>query len=124
MDFTLDEAQEELRGLAAELLGREAAPDRLEAHERSGEPYDAGLWRVLARAGLLGAVLPEEAGGAGLGPVELAVILREVGAHVAPSRPAEPGRRDDRRPVRLGRAAPGAGPAGRGGARAERGARG
>ncbi|GGL34815.1 acyl-CoA dehydrogenase family protein [Planomonospora parontospora] len=84
MDFTLDEAQEELRGLAAGLLGREAAPARLEAHERSGEPYDAGLWRALARAGLLGAVLPEEAGGAGLGPVELAVILREVGAHVAP----------------------------------------
>ncbi|GGK49941.1 acyl-CoA dehydrogenase [Planomonospora parontospora subsp. parontospora] len=84
MDFTLDEAQEELRGLAAGLLGREAAPARLDAHERSGEPYDAGLWRALARAGLLGAVLPEEAGGAGLGPVELAVILREVGAHVAP----------------------------------------
>ncbi|MBG0815277.1 acyl-CoA dehydrogenase family protein [Planomonospora sp. ID82291] len=84
MDFTLDEAQDELRGLAAGLLGREAAPARIEAHERSGEPYDAGLWRSLARAGLLGAVLPEEAGGAGLGPVELAVILREVGAHVAP----------------------------------------
>jgi alkylation response protein AidB-like acyl-CoA dehydrogenase len=84
VDFTLDEAQEELRGLAAGLLGREAAPARLEAHERSGEPYDAGLWRALARAGLLGAVLPEEAGGAGLGPVELAVILREIGAHVAP----------------------------------------
>ncbi|GAA3441945.1 acyl-CoA dehydrogenase family protein [Planomonospora venezuelensis] len=84
MDFNLDETQDDLRGLAADLFGREAATSRLEAHEESGAPYDAGLWSALARAGLLGACLPEEAGGAGLGPVELAVILREAGAHVAP----------------------------------------
>ncbi|MBG0832214.1 acyl-CoA/acyl-ACP dehydrogenase [Planomonospora sp. ID67723] len=84
MDFNLDETQDDLRKLAADLLGREAATPRIEAHEKSGAPYDAGLWSSLARAGLLGVCLPEEAGGAGLGPVELAVILREVGAHVAP----------------------------------------
>ncbi|GAA3140780.1 acyl-CoA dehydrogenase family protein [Planomonospora alba] len=84
MDFNLDETQEDLRALAAGLLEREATPARLEAHERGGAPYDAGMWRSLARAGLLGAVLPEEAGGAGLGPVELAVVLREIGARVAP----------------------------------------
>ncbi|MET9069519.1 acyl-CoA dehydrogenase family protein [Streptosporangium sandarakinum] len=85
MDFTLDETQSELRALAADLLGREAATERIEAHEAGGAPYDAGLWRSLAQAGLLGACLPEEAGGAGLGPVEMAVLLREAGAHVAPA---------------------------------------
>ncbi|MFC4061358.1 acyl-CoA dehydrogenase family protein [Planomonospora corallina] len=84
MDFNLDETQEELRALAAGLLDRETTPARRQEHERSGAPYDEGLWRSLARAGLLGAVLPEEAGGAGLGPVELAVVLREIGARVAP----------------------------------------
>ncbi|WP_169814058.1 acyl-CoA dehydrogenase family protein, partial [Actinomadura kijaniata] len=84
MDFNLDETQQELQGLAADLLKREAAPDRLEAFEKTGAPYDAAVWKALAQAGLLGVVLPEEVGGAGLGPVELTVILRQVGAHVAP----------------------------------------
>ncbi|RJL25131.1 acyl-CoA dehydrogenase family protein [Bailinhaonella thermotolerans] len=84
MDFNLDETAEELRTLAAGLLAKEAATDRLEAHERGGAPYDAQTWTAMARAGLLGAVAPEDVGGAGLGPVEMAVVLREVGAHVAP----------------------------------------
>ncbi len=85
MDFGLDENADELRKLTAGLLAREAAGPRLETHERSGAPYDAGLWHALAEAGVLGACLPEELGGAGLGPVELAVILRELGAHTAPA---------------------------------------
>ncbi|WP_406312296.1 acyl-CoA/acyl-ACP dehydrogenase [Streptosporangium sp. NBC_01639] len=84
MDFNLDETQSDLRKLAVELLGREVTGSRLEAHEKSGAPYDAELWGALAQAGLLGVCLPEEAGGAGFGPVELAVVLREIGAHVAP----------------------------------------
>ncbi|MEU5992643.1 acyl-CoA dehydrogenase family protein [Spirillospora sp. NPDC047418] len=84
MDFNLDETQQEIKGLAAGVLGREAAQERLEAFEKSGAPYDDVAWKALAQAGLLGIVLPEDAGGAGLGPVELAVILREVGRHAAP----------------------------------------
>jgi alkylation response protein AidB-like acyl-CoA dehydrogenase len=84
VDFNLDEEHKELRDLAADLLGREAAQERLEAHERSGLPYDPALWRAMATAGLLGACLPEEAGGAGLGPLGMAVLCRETGAQVAP----------------------------------------
>ncbi|WP_067802226.1 acyl-CoA dehydrogenase family protein [Actinomadura formosensis] len=99
MDFNLDETQQEIKGLVADVLGREATRERLEAFEksaarpagergepssRSGPPYDEATWKALAQAGLLGLVLPEDVGGAGLGPVELAVLLREVGLHVAP----------------------------------------
>ncbi|WP_433327129.1 acyl-CoA dehydrogenase family protein [Spirillospora sp. CA-294931] len=84
MDFDLDETQRELRGLADGLLDREASRERLEAFEASGAPYDAATWKALGQAGLLGAGLPEELGGAGLCAVETAVILREVGRHVAP----------------------------------------
>ncbi|WP_432925774.1 acyl-CoA dehydrogenase family protein [Microbispora sp. CA-135349] len=84
MDFDLDETHAELRALAASVLDREADQARIEAHERGGRPYDAGAWKALAQAGLLGACLPSEAGGAGLGPLAAAVILREVGARAAP----------------------------------------
>jgi 3-oxo-4-pregnene-20-carboxyl-CoA dehydrogenase alpha subunit len=66
MDFNLDETQQDLKKLTAEVLTREG-----DEEER--------LWQ----AGLMGVCVPEEAGGAGLGPVELAVVLREVGARAA-----------------------------------------
>lgn len=94
MDFDLDETQRELKGLAAGLLERETTQERLESFEKAARPargasspgaaYDAATWKAMAQAGLLGAVLPEEVGGAGLGAVELAVVLREVGLKVAP----------------------------------------
>ena len=88
MDFNLDETRSELRGLAADVLAREATAERLEAfdgeHGKGGPAFDGGAWKALAQAGLLGVVLPEDIGGAGLGPIELAVVLREVGARVAP----------------------------------------
>ncbi|MGW0192415.1 acyl-CoA dehydrogenase family protein [Nonomuraea sp. NPDC003201] len=66
MDFNLDETQQDLRKLAAEVLAREGDEERLR------------------QAGLMSVCVPEEAGGAGLGPVEMAVVLREVGARAAP----------------------------------------
>ncbi len=84
MDFKLDETQEELRALAADVLANEAGHERLEAHEKSGRPYDERLWKALREAGLTAVCAAEHAGGAGLGPVELAVVLREAGARAAP----------------------------------------
>ncbi|WP_460367878.1 acyl-CoA dehydrogenase family protein, partial [Actinocorallia lasiicapitis] len=84
MNFNLDEDQTQLRGLAADLLGKEATPERLEAFERTGEAYDAALWAAFAQAGLLGVTLPEEAGGAGLGAIEYTVIMKELGRAAAP----------------------------------------
>lgn len=84
MDFGLDETQEALRDLAAGLLAKEASQERLEAHERGGAPYDERLWQALREAGLTAICVPEHAGGAGLGPVEMAVVLREAGARAAP----------------------------------------
>src|SRR5690606_19530481 len=84
MDFGLDETQEALRDLAAGLLAKEASQERLEAHERDGAPYDQRLWQALREAGLTAVCVPEHAGGAGLGPVEMAVVLREAGQRAAP----------------------------------------
>jgi len=84
MDFHLDETQLDLRTLAADLLAKEASQERLEAHERGGAPYDERLWQALRAAGLTSVCASEHAGGAGLGPVEMAVVLREAGARAAP----------------------------------------
>lgn len=84
MDFSLDETQEELRKLAEGILAKESTTERLEAHQRSGLPYEEKTWHALTQAGLTDLCRPEESGGAGLGAVEMAVVLREVGAHVAP----------------------------------------
>ena len=46
--------------------------------------YDAELWQAVASQGWLGAAIPEEYGGLGLGHLELCVIAEELGRAVAP----------------------------------------
>jgi acyl-CoA dehydrogenase len=84
MDFSLTDDQESLRSLAADIFGDKATPERVEAIESSAERFDRDLWRELAGAGLLGIALPESAGGAALGLVELALVCEQHGRVVAP----------------------------------------
>jgi alkylation response protein AidB-like acyl-CoA dehydrogenase len=46
--------------------------------------YDAGLWKAVAEQGWLGAAIPEEFGGLGLGGIELCAIAEELGRALAP----------------------------------------
>jgi alkylation response protein AidB-like acyl-CoA dehydrogenase len=46
--------------------------------------HDAGLWRTFGEAGWLGILVPEALGGAGLGLLDAAVLLHELGRAVAP----------------------------------------
>ncbi|WP_199431818.1 acyl-CoA dehydrogenase family protein [Qaidamihabitans albus] len=70
MDFILDEDQQAIAGLTADVLRRESEPD--------------AAWRALAKAGLLSLALPAELDGDGLGVAEVAVVLTEVGRAAAP----------------------------------------
>ncbi len=56
---------------------------RREAVEAKDERLPA-YWPSLAAQGLLGLHLPEESGGSGYGPVELAIVLEELGRAMAP----------------------------------------
>jgi acyl-CoA dehydrogenase len=84
VDFGLSEAQQELAGLAARILDDRMSLQHLKARDRSEDWYDLDTWHELAKANLLGIALPESAGGLGLGFLDLCVVLREVGRHVAP----------------------------------------
>src|SRR5262245_20331699 len=84
MNFGFNEEQELLRKTARDFLG-EHAPMKLvrEVMEGAGEPRRA-LWRQLAELGWNGLALPEVHGGAGLTPIELCIVLEELGRSPAP----------------------------------------
>jgi 3-oxocholest-4-en-26-oyl-CoA dehydrogenase beta subunit len=84
MDFSTTDDQQALVALATQILGERATPKRLQQLEDDGSWLDLDLWRTLADAGVVGAALPEEHGGSGLGLIELVLLLEQVGAHVAP----------------------------------------
>ncbi|MEO6204994.1 MAG: acyl-CoA dehydrogenase family protein [Mycobacteriales bacterium] len=84
MDFTPTEDQRALVGLATKILADRSTPHRSAELEKMGGWFDEDLWRRLADAGIVGAALHEDIGGGGLGFTELALLLEQIGAHVAP----------------------------------------
>jgi alkylation response protein AidB-like acyl-CoA dehydrogenase len=84
MDFTLTDDQRELRDLSARILGDTVTDEYHRDFGNADRPYDDALWRTLAEAGLLGLSLSEEAGGLGLGMIELGLLLEEQGRTLAP----------------------------------------
>ncbi len=49
-----------------------------------GDGFDMEIWRSMAESGWQGLAIPEEYGGAGLGMVELGVVLEEMGRVLTP----------------------------------------
>ena len=84
MDFTLTEEQQELQGLAKQILGDRMVLTHLRELDGSEDWFDRETWAEFAKANLLGVALPEDVGGLGYGFLELALILVEQGRTVAP----------------------------------------
>jgi 3-oxo-4-pregnene-20-carboxyl-CoA dehydrogenase alpha subunit len=84
VDFGLDETQQSVADLAATVLGGD--PDGNRAEQALGAPagYDETLWKAMAQAGLLTLAVPVALGGDGLGPLEVACVLTEVGRQILP----------------------------------------
>lgn len=78
MDFDLTEEQREIRGVARELLSARSPWARVREAAEAGA-YDAELWREIVALGWPGIAVGEDDGGQGLGAVELAVLLEELG---------------------------------------------
>jgi alkylation response protein AidB-like acyl-CoA dehydrogenase len=84
MDFDFTQEQVMLRNLARELLTRESAPRAVRQMMEDPTGYDEGLWRQLAEMGLQGIAIDEAHGGQGLGMIELALVLEEMGRAAYP----------------------------------------
>ncbi|WP_284577257.1 acyl-CoA dehydrogenase family protein [Streptomyces sp. 2P-4] len=86
MDFTFTEEQQAAAEAAAAVFA-DTAPDVVPSPALvSGavaDDFDRALWSRLAAADLLGLVLAEEHGGAGLGATALCLVLREAGRVLA-----------------------------------------
>lgn len=86
MDFDFTSDQEDLRGLARQILTDVCTPEHLKAIAATDSGYDMDLWRALAAAGLVGIELPSssEVGGGGLGFIETCIVLEECARVAAP----------------------------------------
>ena len=85
MDFDLTDDQLALREGAGDLLDDLASPARVRAHTTTDAPFDRALWAAMVDQGWLGVEIDETAGGLGLGSVEVAVLVEELGRHAAPA---------------------------------------
>jgi 3-oxocholest-4-en-26-oyl-CoA dehydrogenase beta subunit len=85
MDFSFNEEQEAVRGLADRIFTDLATHERLRdlESEADGDRFDRTLWKELAGAGLLGIDLPEAVGGADLGFVATGLIVEAAGRTAA-----------------------------------------
>jgi alkylation response protein AidB-like acyl-CoA dehydrogenase len=78
MDFDLTEDQKEIKNVAHELLAARSPMAKVrEAAE--AQRYDPALWKEIVELGWPGIAVAEQHGGQGLGAVELAVLLEELG---------------------------------------------
>ncbi len=85
MDFAYSEDQHAIIDLAAQLLSERSSHERQREIELADGPrFDLALWKKLAETGLLGTALPEAHGGAGLGFIEVASLMQQIGEHTAP----------------------------------------
>jgi alkylation response protein AidB-like acyl-CoA dehydrogenase len=83
MDFSLTDEQRALADLAAQILGDKCTLERLKTVEHGEARYDSDIWAEFAKAGLLGAALPESVGGSGGGFIEMCLLLEQQGKRVA-----------------------------------------
>jgi alkylation response protein AidB-like acyl-CoA dehydrogenase len=82
VNFDFTEDQHTIKATARELLASRSPFERVRAAAEAGRD-DEDLWRELCELGWPGIAVAEEHGGQGLGAVELAVLLEELGYAVA-----------------------------------------
>lgn len=84
MNFDFNEDQKMLKETAQRFLADKCTYADVRKILEGDAPYDKALWQGLAEMGFMGAAIPEEFGGLGLGHLELCVIAEELGRAVAP----------------------------------------
>ena len=80
MDFSFTQEHDELRQAIRRFLEKDSSEARVRVLMETERGYDERTWKRMAEElALLGLVVPETYGGAGLGPVELAIVMEEMG---------------------------------------------
>lgn len=84
MNFEFSDDQKMLKDQARSFLDDKSSSDEVRRILDGDEPFHPELWAGVAEMGWLGASIPEEYDGLGLGYLELCVIAEELGRAVAP----------------------------------------
>jgi acyl-CoA dehydrogenase len=84
MNFDFSDDLKQLRDQARRFLSEQCTPAIVRRSLDEQETFAAPLWREIAAMGWIGAAIPEQFGGAGLGYEGLCVLAEEIGRVVAP----------------------------------------
>jgi alkylation response protein AidB-like acyl-CoA dehydrogenase len=80
MDFAFTDEHEHLRQSLRKFLDNESTEAAVRAAMETERGWDTRVWqRAASEMALPGLAVPERHGGAGLGPVELAIVMEEMG---------------------------------------------
>jgi alkylation response protein AidB-like acyl-CoA dehydrogenase len=83
--FDLNDEQSAIQEAAKQFLAARYKPDRIRDLVETETGFTEEDWREMTELGWPGLALPEQWGGQGLGMVELAVVMEEMGYALAPS---------------------------------------
>ncbi len=84
MDFDFTQEQVMLRNLTREFLTRESTPRAVRTLMEEANGFSAATWQQMSEMGLPGLAIDPGYGGQGLGMVELALVLDEMGRAAYP----------------------------------------
>ena len=84
MNFGLSDEQELLQETVRGFCAKECSSSRLRELFDSGVGHDPAIWKGLAEMGVLGLVVPEAYGGAGLELLDLALVAEVAGQSALP----------------------------------------
>jgi alkylation response protein AidB-like acyl-CoA dehydrogenase len=84
MNFGLTESQQILKNNAKKFFAAECPITEVRRIMETEHGHDDVLWKKMAEQGFQGVVVPEEYGGLGLGTVEMAALLEEMGRALVP----------------------------------------
>lgn len=84
MQFELTETQLTLKNTVRKFLAAECPMAGVRRLMETDTAFDAGLWRKMAEQGWTGMIIPEQYNGFGMGLVEMAATLEEMGRALLP----------------------------------------
>jgi len=80
MAFSFTDDQEQFRDIVARFCRDKSPTTAVRAQMATDRGYDSAVWQQLCQElGLAGIHIPENKGGAGFGPVELGIVMEELG---------------------------------------------
>lgn len=84
MQFGFSETQQTLKNTTRQFLAAECPLSEVRKQMETDTAFDPVFWRKIADQGWTGILFPEEYGGFGMGTVELAAVMEEMGRMLMP----------------------------------------